>query len=431
MADKVKNNFEESIRRKLENHTSPVDADAWTSIEKSLVKRRIIRRLYITAASVAAAGVMFLSTLNLLDSNTDIPQTQISPVSEITNDSTKQSGYKTPETQPKIDKPAETPRVAKHQHKGDRQTPPDKKHSSNSTMTVESVEPTYKPEDNTLTIRALQIQDIDNNPLQNKRLQIAPSDISGLKTLGIREGAMRTNTSPDNFAKNDKVVKNSDKLEMLNLKSASNWIVSMNFSAGNYQNIGTKNSDMIPPSPILAHGNEKEYIRDTYKNELSIPDNAESLYGMPLSGKLSIRKNLNARWAVESGISYTYLSTKYKWSQKETKQQLHYLGVPVNLVYSAISRPAWSLYFSAGGSVEKGVYASIKRNDNINSPVKMKGLQYAANAAFGLTYKLYRNIGLFFEPQVGYYFNNNQPESIRTATPLSFGLGLGLRYNLY
>ncbi|MDR2423608.1 MAG: PorT family protein [Prevotellaceae bacterium] len=434
MADKFKNNFEECIRRKLENHTSPVPAGAWTSIAKSLKRRQRIRYFYLTAASVAAAGVMFLTTRNLPDSNTNTPQNQIPSVSDISNDSVKQQANKMPEIQSQTEKTDETektknlPQVARQQ--GKQQTPPDKKHSSNAATAV-SVEATYNPEDNTLTTKVVQTQDIDKNPLQNKRLQIAPSDISGLKTLGMREGEMRKNNSPDNFTKTDNRVNTREKLDLPDLKSATNWTVSMNFSAGNYQNIGTKNSDMIPPSPILAHGNEKEYIRDAYKNEISIPDNVESQYGMPLSGKLSIRKSLNYRWAVESGINYTYLSTKYKWSRNEARQQLHYLGIPVNVVYSAISRPSWGLYLSAGGAVEKGVYATIKRNDNINSPVKMKGFQYAANAAFGLTYKLYRNIGLFFEPQIGYYFNNNQPESIRTTSPLSFSLGIGLRYNLY
>jgi hypothetical protein len=161
-----------------------------------------------------------------------------------------------------------------------------------------------------------------------------------------------------------------------------------------------------------------------------IPDNAKIQYGMSMSAKLSVRKNITSKWAVETGINYTYLPTKYNWNQNSASQQLHYLGIPLNAVYYVASKPNWNVYVSAGGMVEKGVYAAIKRNDGINSKVKFSGLQYSVNGALGVTYKLYRNIGLFFEPQFGYYFNNNQPESIRTAWPVSINLGAGFRFNL-
>jgi predicted porin len=59
----------------------------------------------------------------------------------------------------------------------------------------------------------------------------------------------------------------------------------------------------------------------------------------------------------------------------------------------------------------------------------MKGLQWSVNGAIGATYKLHKGVGLFFEPQIGYFFDNDQPESIRTTGSASFGLGVGLRFN--
>jgi len=36
---------------------------------------------------------------------------------------------------------------------------------------------------------------------------------------------------------------------------------------------------------------------------------------------------------------------------------------------------------------------------------------------------------LYVEPRFSYYFDNNQPVSIRTDRPVSIGIGGGLRYS--
>jgi hypothetical protein len=95
-----------------------------------------------------------------------------------------------------------------------------------------------------------------------------------------------------------------------------------------------------------------------------------------------------------------------------------------------VSKPGWNVYASAGGMAEKGVYSYIDRSDKASSKANMNGLQWSVNGSVGATYKLSRSMGLFFEPQVGYFFNNGQPESIRTNSPVSFGLGIGLRFSL-
>jgi hypothetical protein len=210
------------------------------------------------------------------------------------------------------------------------------------------------------------------------------------------------------------------------------WSVLMSFGAGNYQssNVNTKNSDLVMSAPLLTSSQSADYIRNQYKNEIMVPDNANTQHGLPLSAKFILRKDLGSGWAVESGLSYTYLSTKYKWNKNTAAQQLQYLGIPLNVVYYVVSKPGWDVYTSVGGMAEKGVYSYIDRSDKAFSKANMKGLQWSVNGSVGATYKLSRSVGLFFEPQVGYFFNNEQPESIRTDWPVSFGLGIGLRFNL-
>jgi hypothetical protein len=205
----------------------------------------------------------------------------------------------------------------------------------------------------------------------------------------------------------------------------------MSFGAGNYQmpNVNNRNADLIMAAPLLTSSNSVDYVRNKYKNEIMVPDNVNSQYGLPLSAKFMIRKDIGTRWAIESGLSYTYLHTKYKWNKNTVNQQLHYLGIPLNVVCYVVSKPNWNIYASAGGMMEKGVYAHINRSDKLVTKVNMKGLQWSVTGAVGTTYKLRKNVGLFFEPQFGYFFDNNQPESIRTESPISFGLGAGLRFD--
>ena len=39
-------------------------------------------------------------------------------------------------------------------------------------------------------------------------------------------------------------------------------------------------------------------------------------------------------------------------------------------------------------------------------------------------------LGIYIDPSLRYYFDNNQPKSIRTAQPLMFGFEMGLRARL-
>ena len=58
----------------------------------------------------------------------------------------------------------------------------------------------------------------------------------------------------------------------------------------------------------------------------------------------------------------------------------------------------------------------------------VRGYQWSAGVAVGAEYLLGKNIGLYADPMLTYYFYNYQPKSIRTVQPLQFKLEIGLRY---
>lgn len=162
-------------------------------------------------------------------------------------------------------------------------------------------------------------------------------------------------------------------------------------------------------------------------------------YMPPLSAGLRIRKNISDNTSIETGLVYSYLQTKLSGTSFGTyvaEMNLHYLGIPLSLGTTLLENNKWELSFYMGGMLEKGLW-SVFRQDEIfaNSTIttevskKISGFQSSLHASLGLSYKLDKDIYLYLDPVLSYYFDNSQPFSIRTAMPLMLSLQAGLRFN--
>jgi len=83
--------------------------------------------------------------------------------------------------------------------------------------------------------------------------------------------------------------------------------------------------------------------------------------------------------------------------------------------------------------LEKGLAANnIEDTHMLDGPVarksKIEGVQLSLSASAGISYKLIKNWALYMEPHLSYYFDNNQPLSIRTAHRTIPSINTGLRY---
>ena len=174
-------------------------------------------------------------------------------------------------------------------------------------------------------------------------------------------------------------------------------------------------------------------------SDVFVPENfSQADYLPPLSFGLTIRKNLTSRLGVETGLVYTFLASKFLnrgMVRQEARSELHYLGIPLHLVVYLWDRSRWNLYFTAGGSIEKGLRSSYSFTEYKNYQVltvhrkeTIDGLQWSLNASIGVSYRLFRSWSLYLEPQFSYYFDSGQPASIRTDKPLGIGIGGGVRY---
>lgn len=163
----------------------------------------------------------------------------------------------------------------------------------------------------------------------------------------------------------------------------------------------------------------------------------------PLAFGLAARRNLSERWGVELGLTYTYLSSKATLStdlgRYDTRQQLHYLGVPLSLTYTPLRRGNFELYGKVGGAVDLNIAGKrtetslLAGQDTPSSPPTVSRFtadspQWSVAARLGLMYRISPSAGVYVEPGIGYYFENtDQYESYWTNHPTQFNLQVGVR----
>ena len=83
--------------------------------------------------------------------------------------------------------------------------------------------------------------------------------------------------------------------------------------------------------------------------------------------------------------------------------------------------------------VEKAVQERFRVPDGDNEirvGQQTGGVQLSAAAGFSVDFKIGKVVGIYFDPSLQYFFDCEQPVSIRTQQPLQMGFDLGLRFNL-
>ena len=152
----------------------------------------------------------------------------------------------------------------------------------------------------------------------------------------------------------------------------------------------------------------------------------------PMSIGLMLTRNINKRFGIESGLIYSHLRTTHTFKGIDTQYSnitdLHYLGIPLNAVVQIWNNPKWDFYASAGMMAEKGLRQNTRNADETKNSDGIDGLQWSLRASLGVNYQFYRRWGIFAEPALTYYFDNNQPTSAYTEYKTVFGVTGGIRY---
>lgn len=172
----------------------------------------------------------------------------------------------------------------------------------------------------------------------------------------------------------------------------------------------------------------------------------EYSHKMPVKIGASIRYDFNKFLGIESGLTYSFLSSDLKTGEEgavsswsKGVQSMHYLGIPLNLSFNIFSSRYFNAYVTAGGLMEKCVRGSLKTDEYLDgkyhgsssSALRQKGLQWSVNGAAGIQVNILPQLGLYMEPGVSHHFSNNSKvRTIYSDKPTDFSLSFGLRYTI-
>ena len=147
---------------------------------------------------------------------------------------------------------------------------------------------------------------------------------------------------------------------------------------------------------------------------------------LPLRFGLSLQYQLTPRLALQSGISYTRLSSEFSFPLYQNisySQRLHYLGIPLGVTWQLWRASHFRFYLSGGAMVEKCVSVDVD-----GSYTGKKPWQWSVNAAAGAEYAFMPSLGAYLEPSLGYYFSDGtQLEHYYKEHPLAPSIEFGLR----
>ena len=287
----------------------------------------------------------------------------------------------------------------------------------------------------------------DTSILENQDVDAVPVESS---VSAVAEDVTSVNTEEQAAMSWDEYLKEtpSEKARARRSGGFSAGLVAGGAVGGNTS--GSKPTAMVMGANPLAAGVTKTDWLDKDSKASAIVYNQpevqeEYSHKIPVKVGLIARYNITGRLGVETGLTYSILSSSVKTGNSETgknwstgSQTLHYLGIPLNISFNILNSRYVNIYVTGGGMMEKSISGSIKTDEYVDgkcdrtltAKISPKGLQWSVNAAAGVQANILPQLGFFVEPGVSHHFKNgSRVRSIYTDKPTDFSLGFGLRYS--
>lgn len=400
-----------TLKEKLDDYSEPIPASRWEQLEKELlpsVEKRIYpyRRWAMAAAAVLLVAVSSISLYFLRTSTADdIRHTSVPTLASA------------PDMMPVSQKPAMP--IAKSQSAvrsgGSRQilamADSDLFHASKDVVKKDGVEDVSLVEpvaevnsdeenkDKQTAKEPLQEKKRARKPLGKEKLNIPDKSASvrkGTWSMGLSVG----NTGGTSTSEIGGLQGNMSRVNLVSNSTASGVI-------------------QIPGDQTVIFQEGVPYFRQT--KEVS-----DIEHHQPISFGLSVRKNLRRGFSLETGLTYTLLSSdaKIAGSDKKVEQKLHYIGIPVRANWNFVEKKLFTLYVAGGGMVEKCVYGKLG-----GEKVAVNPLQFSVNGAVGAQFNATKRMGVYVEPGVAYFFDDGSDmKTIRKENPFNFNIQAGVRF---
>jgi hypothetical protein len=429
------NDIRREVQSKLGDYRAPVPADRWDRIEQSLnaakAARMIVRRRWV-AGSAAAAVILLAGILLFIRPKSDetVPlvsesESTISPI-----DAQQDRNRKVEPSENSAHAETSIPAVTLHatkqaKLKGASLTAYDK---------LERIE-TVLQRDKTIQVKSE--RNINENDFSSVIKWIWPQ----------RATSVADNRSEEEFITIGGEQEGLFGRYMPDEKERGPILLALNGRGGLTRFQQTVNSPMTLRSAEYADNNSPQADAKMILTANNTTVNVSEMeHDQPVSFGITLSKPILDNLTLETGLVYTYLSSKARNSStnfhEQETQHLHYVGIPLNINYNLFSVKKIEVYASVGGMIEKDVYGEFRRTGEGQSPelnvssqeeeitkISQANPQISVNAGIGISYPVYHHLKLYGKIGGAYYFDaNNMYKTIYSDSKIVMDLNVGLRY---
>ena len=196
-------------------------------------------------------------------------------------------------------------------------------------------------------------------------------------------------------------------------------------------------SSMPSSDPVLYDKNTQitSFFDERYMAMIPTSDlYEETKHHQPISVGMQVGFHLLPKLKLSTGLVYTKVSSDFISGVSDTRtvstQDLHYIGIPLNLSYSVWEYKGLHTYVTAGGEGAVNIKNHAETDGEVKESKRDK-MQWSTNASVGIQYDFIPQLGVYVEPGMKYYFDNgSQIENIFKDKKLNFNIQFGLRFNV-
>lgn len=276
----------------------------------------------------------------------------------------------------------------------------------------------------------------EKTDISNKKEELQISDVKGNTNQSTNSGIsinnedkkVDINKEKKPLVKKEKLKKyleDNDINNVQNVEENSNKLSLGLFSDMNSLGNASENDNMGPR--VMGGFSAAPPILKDAQTIVEMPKEYNYEHSIPIALGLSLKYFITDAIAIESGINYTYMHSKLSeiYSAESFSQNLHYIGIPLNISYSFNFNKAIAYYALLGCELEKMIMA--KKDDITEYP---NVWQLSFKAGIGTQIQIYKAISMFGELSVRYGIDDNSSwESYRTDNPLQMNIRLGIRWS--
>lgn len=404
--------FEHLIQEKLKDHETEVPVGLWESIEKELPRKKVFSLpVFIRYAAACIIVAVCSVTAYLFLEQSDKIQIVQNRHSAI------------PQQQP--------PKTEEPNIQEAKVSLPHKPLITQSKTTTEKEKNVQKELSEDVVINEFITQQPNNQGKEEKLSKTFPSVV---KKANNEQKRHPDNISEEEYNRKLKEFEQAGQKEVLtetNFNSQKRNGFSLGLLAANALP-GSKNTNNQPLTRSSS-------IMGDELSLFSTPEPLKFTHKTPISVGLTIEKHLGKHWGIESGIVYTLLRSDYKTQSlsQEGKQELHYIGIPLQAIYRFARAGNFSFYAAAGPKIDfnvSGRRTETARNgiasSNGTEDIRDKKPQWSLQLRAGAAYAFIPQLELYAEPSMAYYINNKSDiPDLWKDKPLNFIFQVGLRTN--